>query len=163
MLPTIAHIDHLGAVDAEITPEERAHVEMLIQREMDQQRTAHLHPAPQEPVLGGVDMSLYTQEDNVDTALLYAQLQERNLHLWQENQVALREIQNKYIAQLESMKDDMERDNSKKRALLEQVADDRKRRQIEEYAPETEYLKNRWKDGIKGVVDESAAEATKKR
>lgn len=119
---------------------------------------------------GGVDMTRYSEftnedgeeaeEDNINyhrlyTTLSYSALQNRNLDISSSASVTddLITIQQNHLRFAQKIENGLETEVNKKRERIDEINRERKRRQVEEFKPVNDYLQERWKDGIKNVVE----------
>lgn len=114
----------------------------------------------------GIDMSKYSEftttnasgredirYDNLYATLSYSLLQNRDLSLLSQNEQQLVQLQEHHISDLEMIEEEYRQDLSKKRQRIEEINVLRKRRQVVDFKPVNDYLNDRWKDGIKSVVE----------
>mmetsp|Transcript_1751 Transcript_1751/g.1901 ORF Transcript_1751/g.1901 Transcript_1751/m.1901 type:complete len:223 (-) Transcript_1751:705-1373(-) len=114
----------------------------------------------------GIDMSKYSEftttnasgredirYDNLYATLSYSLLQNRDLSLLSQNEQQLIQLQEHHISDLETIEEEYRQDLSKKRQRIEEINVLRKRRQVVDFKPVNDYLNDRWKDGIKSVVE----------
>lgn len=172
-------LEHLPYFEESITPEERSQVEQLIQIELSQQYgnrdILHPHvetvlPIPQlsnrlldtkfdedddmdedEEVLG-IDMLRYqdTTTNNLYTTLSYSILQQRNDALVKDKQYTASYQQ--HMENLLKLSNTTEASIGNKRQALEQLNGERKRMHDKQEGLNC-YLKEQWKEGLRGVVD----------
>lgn len=91
--------------------------------------------------------------NDIYTTLSYASLQERNLELVLRNYLDLSVNQQQHLQELTQMREDFSDNLNQKRRLVDQVNVVRKKRQLVDFKPVNDYLNERWRDGIKSVVD----------
>ena len=165
-----------------LQPRPGSMVDMTIQRYEEEELDDDEHDNDHE-MEGGVDMTRYTdftlkspldeigneraqsssysslgEEDRIDHTRLYTTLghsilRQRNLNLLAQNQHEISVLQENQLQELDTINNDMIRQINMKRKMIDEVDEDRKRRQINEYAPVNEYLENRWKQGINTAVE----------
>lgn len=119
------------------------------------------HGLPQI-VRGGIDMSRYSeftdsngqiQYDNLYSTLSYAILQGRNLDMVSDHQEDLLRAQQLHLQNLQGVQAQVESTLERKRERVDEVNEQRKRRQLVDFKPVNDYLQERWKDGIRSVID----------
>lgn len=114
----------------------------------------------------GIDMRKYSEftstnesggedirHDNLYATLSYSSLQNRNLSLLSQNEEQLEGLQEHHLKDLETIEDEYRQDLKKKRQRIEELNVYRKRRQVVDFKPVNDYLNDRWKDGLKSVVE----------
>lgn len=117
-------------------------------------------------IQNGIDMSKYSEfstrsasgqekihYDNLYATLSYASLEKRNLSLLSQNEEQLRQLHEAHINDLTGIEQQYSEDLHKKRQSIEDINVLRKRRQVVDFKPVNDYLNDRWKDGIKSVVE----------
>lgn len=111
-------------------------------------------------MIRGVDMSRYSefdndgiQYDNLHTTLSYSLLQSRNLALHEQNHHQLAGLQNSHVEAVGELDEQYSEQLRQKRQRIDDVNVIRKKRQVVDFKPVNDYLNDRWKDGIKSVVD----------
>lgn len=92
-------------------------------------------------------------DDNLYTSLSYSILQDRNLSLIRQNNSQFDLLQNQHLNELSQLEDDYRNELHTKRQRIDEVNVIRKKRQVVDFKPVNDYLNDRWKDGIKSVVD----------
>lgn len=111
---------------------------------------------------GGVDMSRYSEFDNdegdihydrIYTTLSYSILQSRNLALHEQNHQQISNLQNSHIEAVSAITEQSNERLHEKRQRIDDINIIRKKRQLVDFKPVNDYLNDRWKDGIKSVVD----------
>lgn len=111
---------------------------------------------------GGVDMSRYSEFDNdegdihydkIYTTLSYSVLQSRNLALHEQNHQQISNLQNSHMEAVSEMNEQSNERLHEKRQRIDDINVIRKKRQLVDFKPVNDYLNDRWKDGIKSVVD----------
>lgn len=128
----------------------------------------HDGPTPYGTILNeGIDMSRYSEftgegddEDSINynriyTSLSYSALHERNLAIASTESVTedLVRIQQNHLNSTRNIENGLSAEVNKKRERLDEINGERKRRQVDEFEPVNDYLQERWKDGIKNVVE----------
>lgn len=114
----------------------------------------------------GIDMTKYSEftstnasggedirYDNLYATLSYSLLQNRDLSLLSQNEQQLEQLQEHHISNLATIEEEYKQDLSNKRQRIEEINVLRKRRQVVDFKPVNDYLNDRWKDGIKSVVE----------
>lgn len=86
------------------------------------------------------------------TALSYAVLLERSVLVLGQNEDQLRILQQQHLAQLAQLEEDYDTALQRKRQQVDEVNSARKRRQAD-FGPVNDYLSERWREGIRSVVD----------
>lgn len=114
-----------------------------------------------EHILEAVDLRRYADfspngdgasHSQLYTALSYAVLLERNALVLGQNEDQLTALQKQHLAQLAQLEDDYEIALSRKRQQAEDLNVARKKRQTD-FGPVNDYLNDRWREGIRSVVD----------
>lgn len=123
---------------------------------------------PDRRLSNGIDLSRYSNfnddglndndDDNINynnlySTLSYSMLHERNLTLMNENNEQLAQLEQNHLSQLSDLKEDQHEQLTRKRQQIEDINVIRKKRQVVDFKPVNDYLNDRWKDGIKSVVD----------
>ncbi|KAK6454510.1 uncharacterized protein RJT20DRAFT_136863 [Scheffersomyces xylosifermentans] len=108
-------------------------------------------PSSYEPQEGSSSDDIHY--NNLYTTLSYASLQERNIALLMNNNQELMHLHQQHLQELNEIKEDYEVNVHSKRKKIEDVNVIRKKRQVVDFKPVNDYLNERWKDGIKSVVD----------
>lgn len=114
----------------------------------------------------GIDMTKYSEftsanesggedirYDNLYATLSYSSLQNRNLSLLSQNEEQLEGLHEHHLNDLATIEEEYRQDLSKKRQRIEELNVYRKRRQVVDFKPVNDYLNDRWKDGLKSVVE----------
>lgn len=117
-------------------------------------------------IKNGIDMSKYSEftstdasgrknihYDNLYATLSYSSLQNRNLSLLSQNEEQIRQLQEHHLNDLSVIEEQYKEDLHKKRQSIEDINVLRKKRQVVDFKPVNDYLNDRWKDGIKTVVE----------
>lgn len=116
-------------------------------------------------IIYGIDMDRYskfeTDErdqdyknlDNLRVTLEYAQLYERNLSLYLENERANYHAQSHVVTGLKELLSEYDFAISRKRMRIQELEDERKRKKGDEYQRKYQYLQERWNEGIKAIVE----------
>ncbi|KAF8003298.1 hypothetical protein HF325_002543 [Metschnikowia pulcherrima] len=115
---------------------------------------------PDTFLLGGITMDRYTDfgpDDNVDyarmyTSLLYSILRERNAQMGVENANERAQAQKAAHERLAELEKAQKSVLVRKRANVEELKSARQAKQAQ-FQPVNGYLEQRWKDGIKHMVD----------
>ncbi|ODV80667.1 uncharacterized protein CANTADRAFT_25111 [Suhomyces tanzawaensis NRRL Y-17324] len=94
-----------------------------------------------------------THYDRIYTTLSYSSLQERNLDLLTANYHDIASLHQHHLAQHERLRDEYSSAARHKRAQVDDTNLRRKKRQLGDFKPADDYLAERWKDGIKSVVE----------
>lgn len=134
--------------------------------EEEQQHEADFDESNIGIIENGIDMSRYSQftaknesgketilYDNMYSTLSYSLLQNRNLSLLSQNEDQIRNLQLQHLNNLTVIEEEYTNDLHQKRQRIDDVNTTRKRRQVEDFKPVNDYLNDRWKEGIKSVVD----------
>ncbi|ABN66867.1 predicted protein [Scheffersomyces stipitis CBS 6054] len=123
---------------------------------------------PANVIHGGIDMNRYADfikegssssggsevdRNNLYTTLSYAGLQERNLALLLNNNHELMRLHQQHLQELGNVKEDYTVNLNSKRQMVDEVNVIRKKRQVVNFKPVNDYLNEKWKEGIKSVVD----------
>lgn len=86
------------------------------------------------------------------TSLSYLILRERSSSIMAQNAPHLRQAQRTHLASLSELDRVYQDETSRKREMVEEINEDRKRRQAD-FEPVAAYLEQRWLDGIRSMVD----------
>lgn len=111
-------------------------------------------------IIDGIDMERYigfvdsSDEKNVKyfESLYYAINESNNLSTMSQNIDEFANINQQYLEQLNQLHSQLHSSLDKKRKQVEQVNVLRKKRQTD-FKPVNDYLNERWKDGLKSVID----------
>ncbi|KAK7681288.1 hypothetical protein QCA50_015675 [Cerrena zonata] len=138
-------LEHLPYIDEPITEQERHNVEQLLRLELANNENGGdsngLHPLVNEVIplpnpnrstpspLLMQEIERYEQEEDTD-----------------DEQEPDRRLSN-------DLKEDQHEQLTRKRQQIEDINVIRKKRQVVDFKPVNDYLNDRWKDGIKSVVD----------
>lgn len=121
----------------------------------------------------GIDMSRYltpTSDDEVDDgeekkyfeSLYYSSNELSNVELLVQNNRQLEAIHDKHEHDVNVINQQLQQTLDKKRKTGEDINIQRKKRQ-EDFKPVNDYLNNRWKEGLSGVVDMAVEAANSER
>lgn len=119
-------------------------------------------------IIEGVDMDRYlgftdsSDEANVKyyESLYYAINESNNLSTMSQNIEEFANVNQQYLEQLDQIQNQLSSNLDKKRKNIEQVNILRKKRQ-NDFKPVNDYLNERWKDGLKSVIDLSVESLSK--
>lgn len=70
-----------------------------------------------------------------------------------QNEEQLEGLHEHHLNDLATIEEEYRQDLSKKRQRIEELNVYRKRRQVVDFKPVNDYLNDRWKDGLKSVVE----------
>lgn len=113
----------------------------------------------------GIDMSRYDNVSRVESPndpymfstlysnLGYAMIHDRNMNLLEQNEDQYKQLQNHNLNVLSNIEQEYEGEILRKRQLVEDVNEGRKKKQVTEVKPVNDYLTDKWKDSIKSIVD----------
>lgn len=108
------------------------------------------------PIITGIDTERYEdaqESDKVYENLYYSSNEVSNLSALVQNADSVANTNHQYYQQLNGIHQDLDKNVEKKRKQINDVNVLRKKRQTVDFQPVNDYLNNRWKDGIKSVVD----------
>lgn len=97
---------------------------------------------------------------NLYTTLGHSTLQQRNLELLLRNRNDLQHLQQQELARLDELNNELTKNINKKRSMIDELSDSRKKRQLNEYQPAQQQLEERWKESINTTI-ESTIETAK--
>ncbi|KAI3406275.2 hypothetical protein KGF56_000755 [Candida oxycetoniae] len=123
--------------------------------------------SPAEPGSSSSSSSSSAEErDGINYTNLYitlghATLRQRNLDLFAQNQEALKGLQKQHLEELRNYNQMLANGLNKKRIMVDEVEEMRKKRQLNDYKPVYDYLDNRWKQGINTALNVSIEKARK--
>lgn len=123
----------------------------------------------QGPIIQGIDSDRYIDGSSVANtdsdakvyeSLYYSLNEVSNLSALVQNADDVAGVNQQYYEDLNSMHQHMTENVDKKRKQVNEINSLRKKRQTVDFKPVNDYLANRWKDGIKSVVDLGIEAAT---
>lgn len=98
-----------------------------------------------------------TNSEDYDKKLLenlyFAINENSNLVLLQQNGESLKQLNIQYEEEIRALESQLSGSLERKRKQVEEINILRKKRQVNDFEPVNNYLMERWKDGIKSVVD----------
>ena len=114
-------------------------------------------------IINGVDMFRYSEfstsanelinYDRMYTAYSYTLLHQRNMKILLENIHKARASSQLHLQELEAIRDEYDTNLSRKRKEIQDLNNERKRRQVEQFKPLGDFLENKWKGTLKSLVD----------
>ncbi|RCK67176.1 hypothetical protein Cantr_02663 [Candida viswanathii] len=97
---------------------------------------------------------------NLYTTLGHSSLQQRNLELLIQNRNDLHQLQQQELARLDELNNELTKNISNKRSMIDDASTTRKRRQLNEYQPAQQHLEHQWRESINATI-ESTIETVK--
>ncbi|RCK54325.1 hypothetical protein Cantr_04419 [Candida viswanathii] len=113
------------------------------------------HGASSSNAAGNID---YT---NLYTTLGHSSLQQRNLEFLIQNRNDLHQLQQQELARLDELNNELTKNISNKRSMIDDASTTGKRRQLNEYQPAQQRLEQQWRESINATI-ESTIETVKK-
>lgn len=149
-------VDELVALPTQTFDQEHIFTESQLQSRLSHQENSNERSEKERYEVEddeGIDMSRY--EDNLE-ALYYTNNHYRNLSMILSNQTNSTQHQEL----IDNMEHELNDTMDKKRKMIDDINMMRNKRQTIDFKPINDYLSDRWKDGIKSIVDLSV-EASK--
>ncbi|KAK6203109.1 uncharacterized protein RJT21DRAFT_2465 [Scheffersomyces amazonensis] len=151
LLPLSTNINRLSPsplINQEIERYEQEMQDEDLDEDLEEENEFHI-------IKNGIDSSRYSNPQTTDqlyTSLSYGQLQERNLQMLLNNYQDLSHLNQQQLEQLQSLQQDYVINVNSKRVKIDDINQIRKKQSVD-YKQIDNYLHDKWKDGIKNVVE----------